>query len=147
MLANSGIAPDRVLFEITENELIPNLQHASGAISRLQKLGCQFGLDDFGSGFSSLTYLKTLPIDFMKIDGAFVRDLPRQPFNQAVLQALQIIAKNLDISTVAEFVETSEELDLLRTIGISCVQGHYIGRPRKQPYREDELFRDGNPAI
>lgn len=147
MLANSGIAPDRVLFEITENELIPNLQHASGAISRLQKLGCQFGLDDFGSGFSSLTYLKTLPIDFMKIDGAFVRDLPQQPFNQAVLQALQIIAKNLGISTVAEFVETVEELELLRTIGISCVQGHYIGRPRKQPYREDELFRDGMPAI
>lgn len=142
MLSNSGIAPDRVLFEITENELIPNLQHASGAITRLQKLGCQFGLDDFGSGFSSLTYLKTLPIDFMKIDGAFVRDLPRQPFNQAVLQALQIIAKNLDIATVAEFVETEEELDLLRSIGISCAQGHFIGRPRWKPYQETELFQD-----
>jgi len=142
MLANSGISPDRVLFEITENELIPNLQHASGAITRLQKLGCQFGLDDFGSGFSSLTYLKTLPIDFMKIDGAFVRDLPRQPFNQAVLQALQIIAKNLDIDTVAEFVETAEEMELLRSIGISCAQGHFIGRPRWKPYQEDELFQE-----
>ncbi len=142
MLSNSGIAPDRVLFEITENELIPNLQHASGAISRLQLLGCRFGLDDFGSGFSSLTYLKTLPIDFMKIDGAFVRDLPHQPFNQAVLQALQIIAENLKIDTVAEFVETVEEMELLRSIGISCAQGHYIGRPRPRPYREDELFQE-----
>ncbi len=77
----------------------------------------------------------------MKIDGAFVRDLPQQPFNQAVLQALQIIAGNLKIDTVAEFVETVEEMELLRSIGISCAQGHYIGRPRYRPYGRMNSFR------
>jgi diguanylate cyclase (GGDEF)-like protein len=140
MLSNSGIDPRRIFFEITENELIPNLQRASGSIKRLQRLGCRFGLDDFGSGFSSLTYLKTLPIDFLKIDGTFVRDLPNQPFNQAVLQALRIISEKMQVDTVAEFVETKEEMDLLRDIGITCVQGHFIGRPRGSHFRPEELF-------
>lgn len=140
MLSNSGIDPKRIFFEITENELIPNLQHASGSIARLQAIGCRFGLDDFGSGFSSLTYLKTLPIDFLKIDGAFVRDLPNQPFNQAVLQALRIISEKIQVDTVAEFVENVEEMELLKEIGITCAQGHYIARPRKQPYTPAELF-------
>jgi len=144
MLSNSGIDPKRIFFEITENELIPNLQGASGSIERLQALGCRFGLDDFGSGFSSLTYLKTLPIDFLKIDGAFVRDLPNQPFNQAVLQALKIISEKIDVETVAEFVETEEELNLLKEIGITCAQGHFLARPRSKPYELAELF-DGVP--
>lgn len=143
MLQNSGIDPKRIFFEITENELIPNLQGASGSIERLQALGCRFGLDDFGSGFSSLTYLKTLPIDFLKIDGAFVRDLPNQPFNQAVLQALRIISEKINVETVAEFVETEEELNLLQKIGITCAQGHFLARPRLKPYQPAELF-DGN---
>lgn len=140
MLSNSGIDPRRIFFEITENELIPNLQGASGSIERLQALGCRFGLDDFGSGFSSLTYLKTLPIDFLKIDGAFVRDLPNQPFNQAVLQALKIISEKINVETVAEFVETEDELDLLKEIGITCAQGHFLARPRSKPYELSELF-------
>lgn len=139
MLNNSGIASDRVLFEITENELIPNLQSASGAIERLQRAGCRFGLDDFGSGFSSLTYLKNLPIDFLKIEGAFVRDLPNQEFNQAALKAIQIIAETLKVGTVAEFVETREEYDLLKKIGISFAQGHYVAVPRHTPYTLSEL--------
>jgi len=146
MLSNSGIDPRRIFFEITENELIPNLQGASGSIERLQALGCRFGLDDFGSGFSSLTYLKTLPIDFLKIDGAFVRDLPNQPFNQAVLQALKIISEKINVDTVAEFVETEEELVLLKEIGITCAQGHFLARPRSKPYELSELF-DGVPQV
>lgn len=146
MLSNSGIDPRRIFFEITENELIPNLQGASGSIERLQALGCRFGLDDFGSGFSSLTYLKTLPIDFLKIDGAFVRDLPNQPFNQAVLQALKIISEKINVETVAEFVETEEELNLLKEIGITCAQGHFLARPRSKPYELSELF-DGVPQM
>lgn len=140
MLQNSNITPNRVLFEITENELIPNLQAASGAIRRLQLLGCRFGLDDFGSGFSSLSYLKTLPIDFLKVDGSFIRDLPNQIFNQAVLRAIQVIAGVLDIETVAEFVETEAEYDLLNKIGFSSAQGHYVGIPRATPYRPEETF-------
>jgi diguanylate cyclase (GGDEF)-like protein len=138
-LRDSGIGPDRVLFEITENELIPNLQIASGSIERLQAVGCRFGLDDFGSGFSSLTYLKNLPIDFLKVDGTFVRDLPNQQFNQAALRAIRVIADTLEVGTVAEFVETKEEYDLLQQIGISFAQGHYIGKPRCRPYSTAEI--------
>jgi len=138
MLSNSGIDPHRVLFEITENELIPNLQKASGAIRRLQEFGLRFGLDDFGSGFSSLTYLKTLPIDFLKIEGAFTRDLPNQKFNQAALRAIRIVADALGIGTVAEYVETEEEFNLLREIGISYAQGHFIGAPRNIPFQLEE---------
>ncbi|GEM_PF-425268 len=139
MLENSGINPQRVLFEITENDLIPNLQAASGAMKRLQAAGCKFGLDDFGSGFSSLSYLKSLPINFLKIEGAFTRDLPNQAFNQAVLRAIRIMADVLNIHTVAEFVETSSEYDLLREIGISCAQGHYVAVPRSTPYKVSEI--------
>lgn len=139
LMSTSGIAASRVIFEITENELIPNLRDASGAIERLQALGCRFALDDFGSGFSSLTYLKNLPVDFIKIDGAFVRDLPRHDFNQAVLRAINIIAEPLNVRTVAEFVEEAEECELLRQIGISMAQGHFIARPRSEPYRQSEI--------
>ena len=140
MLNNSGLDPSRVLFEITENELIPNLQSASGAIKRLQAVGCRFGLDDFGSGFSSLAYLKTLPIDFLKIEGAFAKDLKNQVFNQATLRAIQIIADALKVETVAEFVETKDDFEVLSEIGISYAQGHYIGVPRSTPYSPGELF-------
>jgi diguanylate cyclase (GGDEF)-like protein len=139
MLENSGIDPQRVLFEITENDLIPNLQAASGAMKRLQQVGCKFALDDFGSGFSSLSYLKSLPIDFLKIEGTFTRDLPNQNFNQAALRAIRIMAEVLKIHTVAEFVETESEFHLLRDIGISCAQGHYVALPRNRPYRISEI--------
>ncbi len=139
MLENSGIDPKRVLFEITENDLIPNLQTASGAMKRLQQVGCRFGLDDFGSGFSSLTYLKSLPIDFLKIEGAFTRDLANQEFNQAALRAICIIADVLKVKTVAEFVETQSEFDLLREIGISYAQGHYVAIARQTPYEISEI--------
>lgn len=149
MLANSGISSERVIFEITENELIPNLQNASGAIKRLQAIGCRFGLDDFGSGFSSLMYLKSLPIDFLKIEGTFIRDLENQPFNQAALRAIRIITDAMEIETVAEFVETADELELVRQIGIPCAQGHFIAIPRNTPYVLDEIavFRPPVPGV
>jgi diguanylate cyclase (GGDEF)-like protein len=139
MLEHSGIDPQRVLFEITENDLIPNLQAASGAMKRLQDVGCKFGLDDFGSGFSSLSYLKSLPIDFLKIEGAFTRDLPNQTFNQAALRAIRIMADVLKVHTVAEYVETKAEFELLHEIGISCAQGHFVAVPRETPYEQYEV--------
>lgn len=139
MLEHSGIDPQRVLFEITENDLIPNLQAASGAMKRLQDVGCKFGLDDFGSGFSSLSYLKSLPINFLKIEGAFTRDLPNQAFNQAALRAIRIMADVLKVHTVAEYVETKAEFDLLHEIGISCAQGHFVAVPRDRPYHSHEI--------
>jgi len=139
LVSASGLDAKRIIFEITESELIPNLQSASGSIKRLQALGCRFALDDFGSGFSSLTYLQNLPVDFIKIAGTFVEDLPRQAFNQAVLRAIKIIAEPLNIPTIAEFVEEVDECDVLREIGISMAQGHFFGRPRSAPYQQSEI--------
>jgi EAL domain-containing protein (putative c-di-GMP-specific phosphodiesterase class I) len=128
-----------VLFEITEDELISNLQSASGTIRRLQHVGCRFGLDDFGSGFSSLSYLKMLPIDFIKIDGSFTRDLVHEPFQQALIRAIKGISNALGVQTVAEFVETPEELALLREIGIDHAQGFFLQKPRNQPFTKEEI--------
>jgi diguanylate cyclase (GGDEF)-like protein len=139
MLRDSGIDPSRVLFEITENELIASLPVASEAIRRLQTAGCRFGLDDFGAGFSSLSYLKNLPIDFIKIDGSFTSDLATQPFQQALVKAVQDIAAALGVHAVAEFVETPGELLLVKQIGIRLVQGHLLGRPRREPFTPREI--------
>jgi diguanylate cyclase (GGDEF)-like protein len=139
MIENSNISPRRVLFEITEDELISNLQSASGTIRRLQHVGCRFGLDDFGSGFSSLSYLKMLPIDFIKIDGSFTRDLVHEPFQQALIRAIKGISNALGVQTVAEFVETPEELALLREIGIDHAQGFFLQKPRNQPFTKEEI--------
>lgn len=140
MLEESGIKPERVLFEITESELIASLAVASTAIRRLQKAGCRFGLDDFGAGFSSLSYLQNLPIDFIKIDGSFTTDLATQPFQQALVKAVQGIAEVLGIDAVAEFVETPVELELIKSLGIRHVQGHLMGRPRKEPFTSEEIM-------
>lgn len=139
MLSNSEIAPQRIIFEITENELIPNLQHASGSIVKLQKMGCRFAMDDFGSGFSSLNYLKNLPINFLKVDGTFTRDLPNQSFNQAILRATKDITQVIGLDVVAESVETREEFDLVKSFGITYAQGYYIGRPRHTPFTAEEV--------
>jgi EAL domain-containing protein (putative c-di-GMP-specific phosphodiesterase class I) len=84
-------------------------------------------------------YLKSLPIDFLKIEGAFTRDLENQAFNQAALKAIRVIADELKIQTVAEFVETASEVRVLREIGISYGQGHFIGMPRQTPYQLSEI--------
>jgi len=139
MIGDSGIQPRRILFEITEDDLIANLQSASGAIRRLQEIGCRFGLDDFGSGFSSLSYLKSLPIDFIKIDGSFIRDIQHEPFHLALIKGVKGIADVLGIRTVAEFVETREQLEIIREVGIDFAQGHLFAKPRKEPFLPAEF--------
>lgn len=139
MLDISDISPQRILFEITEDELISNFKTASVTISRLQELGCRFGLDDFGSGFSSLTYLKMLPINFLKIDGTFTRDLGTEPIQQAMIRAIHGIGSALGVSTVAEFVENEQELAFLKEIGINYAQGYLMEKPRSKPFTVEEL--------
>lgn len=139
LLESSAIDPKRVLFEITEHNLISNLQSASGSITRLRDLGFRFGLDDFGSGFSSLSYLKMLPIDFIKIDGSFVSNLTTEPFQQALVRAIQGIADALQVDTIAEQVERREELDLLKEIGVRHAQGYLFAQPRKEPFTAAEI--------
>lgn len=139
MIEDSGILAHRILFEITEDDLIANLQSASGAIRRLQRIGCRFGLDDFGSGFSSLSYLKSLPIDFIKIDGTFIRDVETEPFHLALIKGIKGIADALGVRTVAEFVETPAQLEIIQAVGIDYAQGHLFALPRKEPFLPAEL--------
>jgi diguanylate cyclase (GGDEF)-like protein len=119
----------QVGFELTETAAIGNLASASLLMRQLRKLGAAIALDDFGSGMSSFSYLKALPVDLLKIDGAFVRDINTDPVDRAVVEAIQRIGRVMGIETVAECVEHEAALKTLTRIGVDHVQGFYIGRP------------------
>ena len=125
----SGIAPGRICFEITETAVIANLNQARSFISALKTLGCMFALDDFGSGLSSFAYLKNLQVDFLKIDGGFVRDMVHDQIDFAMVHAINDIGRVMDIRTIAEFVENDEILRLLANIGVDYAQGFGVARP------------------
>ena len=92
-------------------------------------MGCEFALDDFGAGFGSFYYLKHLPVDYLKIDGEFVRGLPRSQIDQRMVKAMVEIARGLELRTIAECVETAETLELLQEYGVDFAQGYHLGRP------------------
>jgi diguanylate cyclase (GGDEF)-like protein/PAS domain S-box-containing protein len=127
---NHRIAPERICFEITETAVISNLQGAHEFMARLHALGCKFSLDDFGSGLSSFGYLRSLPVDFLKIDGVFVRDITTNPVNQALVRAINEVGHVMNIKTVAEYVENVETLALVRSMGVDYAQGHAVGEAR-----------------
>jgi len=139
-LARHSVGPERIIFELTESEVISNLPQAQSVMASLRKRGFRFALDDFGSGTSSLNYLKSLPIDMIKVEGTFVRRLDVDPFNQAVVRAVQALAAALEIPVVAEYVESQAVFDLLTKMGVGYVQGYLAGEPRTTPYSESELF-------
>ena len=118
--------PSQICFEITETAAIANLNKAKLFMTRLQGLGVQFSLDDFGSGLSSFAYLKTLPVNFLKIDGLFVRDIATNDINRAMVSAINEVGHVMGIKTVAEYVETAEILSVVRAIGIDFAQGYAI---------------------
>ncbi len=124
-----NIKPDRVCFEITETAVVSNLSEAIKFIKHLRKLGCFFALDDFGSGMSSFTYLKYFPIDYIKIDGSFVRDLTGDDIDFTIVNSIHQIAKVMGIKTIAEFVEDDKTLQKLKSIGIDYAQGYYLDTP------------------
>lgn len=129
LVEREGIGRGRLNFEITETEMVANMSTARQTIAALREMGCRFALDDFGTGVSSFAYLKTLPIDFLKIDGSFVRDLAGEVPNQTFVRAINMIAHALDLETIAESVEDERVLDTVRKIGVDYAQGYYIGRP------------------
>ncbi len=125
----TGSDPHRVVFEITETQLIENLARARALIGSLREAGFRFALDDFGAGFTSFSYLRELPVDFLKIDGSFIKNLPEDPFSLAVVRAVNNLAHVLKLETIAEFVDRPEILEKLKDIGIDYAQGFLFGEP------------------
>lgn len=128
-LAACGVNPAQLVFEITETAAIANLTEARHFITTLKSLGCGFALDDFGVGFSSFSRLKHLPVDYLKIDGNFVRDLSHNEVDQHLVKAMVEVAQRLGKQTIAESVGDAETVRLLRELGVDYAQGYHIGRP------------------
>jgi diguanylate cyclase (GGDEF)-like protein/PAS domain S-box-containing protein len=127
----NAIDPARMCFEITETAVISNLPRAQEFIGRLRALGCRFSLDDFGSGLSSFAYLRTLPVDYLKIDGVFIRGIVHNDINRALVKAINEVGHVMGIRTVAEYVEDEATLDVVRLLGIDYAQGHAVGEARQ----------------
>lgn len=139
----TGISPEQICFEITETTAMANLSRATHFISVLKGMGCRFSLDDFGTGLSSFGYLKVLNVDYLKIDGSFVRNIVNDPVNRAVVEAANQIGHAMGMYTVAEFVENDEILGALRQIGVDYAQGYGISKPGPM----EELFSGINHRI
>jgi diguanylate cyclase (GGDEF)-like protein/PAS domain S-box-containing protein len=128
---HTGANPGDICFEVTESAVVANLDHARRFIAVLHGMGCEFALDDFGSGLSSLSTLKTLPMDYLKIDGSFIANLAVDTVNQAMVGAMIELSRSLHFRIVAEQVEDQSSLDTVKQMGIDFAQGFFIGRPQR----------------
>ena len=129
-LARHKVPTECICFEVTETSAIANLSRAVIFMQRLKAEGCRFALDDFGSGLSSFAYLKTLPVDILKIDGVFVKDIETDPIARAMVTSINTIGHEMGLITVAEFVESAGILACLTEIGVDYAQGYHLGHPR-----------------
>jgi diguanylate cyclase (GGDEF)-like protein/PAS domain S-box-containing protein len=129
-LDRTRVAPDQVCFEVTENSVITNIEHARRFIDVLHDMGCQFALDDFGRGLSSFANLKNLRLDYLKIDGYFIRNLASDSVNQAMVTAMIRMARSLNFQIVAEHVEDAAAAESARRMGVDFLQGYQTGRPQ-----------------
>lgn len=128
-ISEAGDAAKNFIFEITETAAVRDVDRAVRFINTLKEMGCKFSLDDFGVGFSSFAYLKMMDVDFLKIDGSFIKKLDTDQKDRLFVRAIVDVAGELNIRTVAEFVERAETLEILREYGVDYAQGYYIGRP------------------
>jgi EAL domain-containing protein (putative c-di-GMP-specific phosphodiesterase class I) len=127
---HTGANPVDICFEVTESAVVANLDHVRRFIAVLHGMGCEFALDDFGSGLSSFSTLKTLPMDYLKIDGSFIANLAVDTVNQAMVGAMIELSRSLRFRIVAEQVEDQLSLDTVKQMGIDFVQGFIIARPQ-----------------
>ncbi|MBR1326990.1 EAL domain-containing protein [Bradyrhizobium ottawaense] len=129
-LADSGLQPQRLEIEITESVLLERGGENHAFMQRLKQLGVELALDDFGTGYSSLSYLTAFPFDKIKIDKSFIRNLTQQPRSSAIISSIVTLARGLDMSVTAEGVETREEYERLKALGVNFAQGYLFGRPQ-----------------
>jgi len=147
-LSASPIKPQQLIIEISERSIIADLHETQKFMEALKKYGCQFALDDFGVGFSSFHYLKHLPVDYLKIDGSFIRSLHRDSVDQHLVKAMVQIAKGLGKKTTAEFVENEETLNLLKKYNVDFAQGFHIKHPSPAHTVLQELsYTEKNTAV
>lgn len=129
LITDSGVDVRKLCLEITETSAITNLADAGAFIEGMRQRGVRMALDDFGAGASSFGYLKTLPVDYLKIDGQFIKALVADPLDQATVRCFCEVARVLGIKTVAEFVETEATLQALRQLGVDYAQGYLVHKP------------------
>ncbi len=132
-LKKHDVPANCVIFEITESLAVRHLSHVEQQIAVLREMGCGVALDDFGTGYSSFSYIQQLSVDYIKIDGSFIKDLVNKPVDQKMVQLIGEIGREAGMKTIAEYVQSSEALSLLGKLGIDYAQGYYIGRPMKVP--------------
>jgi len=140
-LEKQDLPSGAICFEITETAAISNLSRVVHFMQTLKKLGCKFSLDDFGSGLSSFTYLKNLPVDYLKIDGQFIRNVAEDSVDESMVKAIREVGHAMGIETIAERVETKQVLEKLGALGVEFAQGYYIARPASvatfEPWKEE----------
>jgi len=144
-LSAHDLAPGAMCFEITETAAIANLGNVVYFMRELKTRGCHFALDDFGSGLSSFMYLKTLPVDYLKIDGQFIENVTRDPVDRSMVEAISQVGRAMGIQTIAERVESAEVLTELGRLGIGFAQGFHIAEPRSTagfPYLQEKILAD-----
>jgi diguanylate cyclase (GGDEF)-like protein/PAS domain S-box-containing protein len=132
-LDSTGVPPGQVCFELSESAVVANIEHARRFVGVLHGMGCRFALDDFGSGVGSFSNLRSLPMDYLKIDGSFMRNLARDTVNQAMVTAMIELARKLNFKVIAEQVEDSAAMEMARRMGIDYMQGYAIARPKPLP--------------
>ncbi len=142
-IASHRIPPASLCFEITETSAISHLGHARELAQKLRAAGCSLALDDFGSGLSTFSYLKELPVDFLKIDGAFVRNIEHNPVDRAIVSSIVQVAQAMGKKTIAEYVEDEACLNWIRKLGVDYAQGYFIARPQslEELCAADSVFR------
>ena len=144
LVANS-VAAERIIFELTESASLTNIGETKKIISRIGELGCEFSIDDFGTGFSTFDYLKQIPAQSVKIDGSFVVDLATNTVDLALVKAIYEVASALGKQTVAEFVENEKTLIILEEIGVNYAQGYHLGKP--VPIEECFITHSNHPQL
>ncbi len=128
-LKQCDLPPSALCFEVTESAAVSNLTKAQAFIDALRKRGCAISLDDFGAGLSSFAYLKNFKVDTLKIDGSFIRDITDNRISESMVAAITQVAKVMELSTVAEYVESEKTRKLITELGVNYAQGHIIGKP------------------